>query len=84
MRDNIDAVLINTDRLQDLSTKADNLAGQSKGFYGNARANRRKMQWEDLKMKLILGGVVGTVFLWMTWGWWFGGDDEDVQAASRS
>ena len=27
MRDNIDSVLINADKLQDLSSKADNLAG---------------------------------------------------------
>ena len=78
--DNIDAVLLNTDRLQDLSSKADNLAGASRGFYGNARNNRRMMQWEDLKMKLILGGIVFVIFMWFTWGWWFGGDDDDQDA----
>ena len=31
---------------------------------------------QDLKTKLILGGIVGVVFLWLTWDWWFGGDEE--------
>jgi hypothetical protein len=46
MRDNIDSVLINADKLQDLSSKADNLAGISQGFYGSSRAARRSAQWE--------------------------------------
>jgi len=75
MRDNIDSVLVNTDKLDELNSKATNLAGISQGFYGSARTTRRRMQWEDLKWKLVLGGIVLAIFLFFTWGWWFGGDD---------
>jgi len=80
MRDNIDTVLVNADKLHELKNKADTLSGISQGFYGNARAQRRKQQWEDRKWKLALGGVGFLVFMWLTWGWWFHGDDDEPEA----
>jgi len=72
MRDNIDAVLINQDKMKDMGQKADRLVDISSGFYSNARTTRRQAQWTDFKMKAVLGGIVGFFVLWWIWPWIFG------------
>ena len=84
MRDNIDAVLINTDRLQD----PEHQGGQPRRPVEGLLRQRARQPAQDAvggpQDEAHLGRRRRHRLLWMTWGWWFGGDDEDVQAASRS
>ena len=72
MRDNIDQMLVNTDKLSELRGKADEMAGVSSSFYGAARANRKKVEWESLKHRAMIAAGGGSVFLFFTWPLFFG------------
>ena len=77
MHGTIDTMLSNQEQLTSLQGKTDAIAGQSKGFYRDARTTRRNAQCEEMRMKLGLAVCGVIVFLFFFGGWIFGGDDED-------
>ena len=54
MHGTIDNLLSNQEQLTSLQGKTDAIAGQSKGFYRDARTSRRQAQCEEMRMKLGL------------------------------
>lgn len=58
MMDNIEKVLGRGEKLELLVDKTDNLRYQANAFLHSGRNLRRKMWWQSLKMKLILGAVL--------------------------
>lgn len=65
-------------QLTNLSSKTDAIAGQSKGFYRDARTKRQNAQCEDVQCKLIAAGAGVLLFLFFFGGWIFGGDDDNL------
>ena len=64
MQGNIDSLLANADQLSNLQSKTDAIAGASKGFYREARGNRRQAQWQEYKLKfMIFGGGAALLFI---------------------
>ena len=77
MQGTIENMLSNQEQLTSLRGKTDAIAGQSKGFYRDAKTNRQKAQCEDMQCKLLLGGAAVLLFFFLFGGWIFGGDEED-------
>merc|ERR1712156_637366 len=64
MRNNIDKVLERDSKLNDLDYRASNLQATSAVFQQSSKRLRKKYWWQNLKMKLILGGVsVGVIII---------------------
>jgi uncharacterized coiled-coil DUF342 family protein len=63
MQDNIAGMLKNTEKADALSGKADQLNEQASVFKKRSTDLRKQMQWKNLKMTIILGGVVLLVIL---------------------
>ena len=63
MRDNVNKVLERDVKLGELDARAENLEAASNSFATSAKRVRKKMWWENLKMKLIIGGVVLAVLI---------------------
>lgn len=51
------------EKLEDLETKAANLEEGTYQFQKTAVKLKKKMWWEDMKMKLCLGGILATILL---------------------
>merc|ERR1711942_357958 len=62
MRNNIDKVLERDSKLNDLDYRASNLEASSSMFQQSSRRLKKKYWWQNLKMKLWLGGC-GIVIL---------------------
>ena len=76
MSGTIDSLLQNQEQLTSLHSKTDDIVGQSRGFYRDARTTRRQAQCEEYRMKLLIAcGVI--LVLWFFFGGWFGGGDDD-------
>lgn len=58
MMDNIDKVLDRGEKIELLVDKTDALRSQADTFQRTGRTLRRKMWWQNLKMKLIVGLIV--------------------------
>lgn len=58
MRDNVTKVMERDTKLSELDARAENLQHASVNFATSAKRVRKKMWWENLKWKLIIGGVV--------------------------
>merc|ERR1712112_770256 len=56
MRNNIDKVLERDSKLSDLDNRASTLEASSSMFQASSRRLRKKYWWENMKMKLIMGG----------------------------
>lgn len=63
MRDNVNKVLERDVKLGELDARAENLEAASNSFATSAKRVRKKMWWENLKMKLIIGGVVLAILI---------------------
>merc|ERR1711879_666346 len=63
MRNNIDKVLERDSKLNDLDYRASNLQATSAVFQQSSRRLRKKYWGQNLKMKLILGGVCIVVII---------------------
>mmetsp|Transcript_10940 Transcript_10940/g.17572 ORF Transcript_10940/g.17572 Transcript_10940/m.17572 type:complete len:115 (-) Transcript_10940:144-488(-) len=66
-KDQVNQAIIKTiergDQLEDLADKADNLQNDADLFNRQARKVRRAMCWQNIKMNLLLGGVIIVVAL---------------------
>merc|ERR1712012_239157 len=58
MRNNVNKVMERDGKLNELDSRASNLENSSLQFSTTARRVRKKMWWENFKMKIIIGGVV--------------------------
>ena len=63
MKTNIDRVLERDERLNDLDRRADDLNQSSVQFATSAKKVRKKMWFENLKMKLVIGGVLAAILI---------------------
>ena len=90
MADNIAGMLKNQESAESLNQKSGELAEQANVFKKNSKQLKNTMRWKNLKMTLLLGGVVlvvGTIILlpllsnlgilFSAVGGGGGGDDED-------
>lgn len=51
------------ERLETLQTKTDDLQHGALQFKKGANTARKQMWWKDMKMKMILAGVIGLIIL---------------------
>ena len=63
MMDNIEKVLDRGEKIELLVDKTENLRFQADNFHKTGRALRRRMWWQNLKMKLMMGGFVLAIIL---------------------
>ena len=63
MMDNIEKVLDRGEKIELLVDKTENLRFQADNFHKTGRALRRRMWWQNLKMKLMMGGAVLAIIL---------------------
>ena len=63
MQDNIAGMLKNTEKADALAEKSDQLNEQASVFKKRATDLKKEMRWKNLKMTIILGGVVLLVIL---------------------
>lgn len=65
MQENVDAALLNCDRLETIELNAQELGQSAAVFRDRARQLRYKLWWRSVRMKLAVGafvlGVVGTL-----------------------
>lgn len=63
MQGNIANMLKNTEQAESLAEKSDQLNEQASVFKKNTKILKKQMAWKNLKMTLILGGVVVIVLI---------------------
>ncbi|KAI8810248.1 synaptobrevin, partial [Cladochytrium replicatum] len=63
MQDNINKVMQRGEQLDTLQNKTEDLQNSSMQFRRGASRVRKQMWWKDMKMKLILGGVIAVIIL---------------------
>ncbi|KAI8588579.1 hypothetical protein HDU87_006532 [Geranomyces variabilis] len=63
MQDNINKVMQRGEHLDTLQDKTDDLQNSSLQFKRGANRVRKQMWWKDMKMKLILGSVIGAILI---------------------
>ncbi|KAI8813387.1 synaptobrevin-domain-containing protein [Cladochytrium replicatum] len=61
--DNINKVMQRGEQLDTLQNKTEDLQNSSMQFRRGASRVRKQMWWKDMKMKLILGGVIAVIIL---------------------
>jgi len=60
---NIDQILERGERLNELMDRAEILESSSREFHDTSRKVKRKMWWQNLKMKIIIGVVVSLLLI---------------------
>ncbi|KAL2912626.1 hypothetical protein HK105_207842 [Polyrhizophydium stewartii] len=63
MQDNIHKVMQRGEQLDSLQNKTEDLQNSSLQFKRGANKVRREMWWKDLKLKLIIGGIVAVILI---------------------
>ena len=63
MRENVNKILERETRLSELEERSERLDDSAAEFRSQANRVRRRMWWEDSKMKLVLGGTISGVIL---------------------
>ncbi|KAI8826543.1 synaptobrevin, partial [Fimicolochytrium jonesii] len=63
MQDNINKVMQRGEQLDTLQNKTDDLQQSSLQFQRGASRVRKQMWWKDMKMKLIIGGIVAVILI---------------------
>lgn len=66
MQDNIANMLKNTEKAEDMAAKSEQLNEQASVFKKRSTDLKKQMQWKNLKMTLILGGVILVIVLAIT------------------
>jgi hypothetical protein len=61
MKENIQQLLINEEKMQRIETATEHLNEQSSAFKSGAKDLAAKMWWKKLKMRLLIGGLILTV-----------------------
>ena len=63
MQDNIAGMLKNTEKAESLAEKSDQLNEQASVFKKKSTDLRKQMAWKNLKMTLLLGGIVVLILI---------------------
>ena len=63
MQDNIAGMLKNTEKAETLAEKSDQLNEQASVFKKKSTDLRKQMAWKNLKMTLLLGGIVIVILI---------------------
>jgi len=63
MQGNIANMLKNTEQAESLAEKSDQLNEQASVFKKNSKTLKKQMAWKNLKMTLILGGVIAIILI---------------------
>jgi hypothetical protein len=79
MQDNVNSMLRNADKLEDLRGKATAMGDNSKQFYSLARESRVTQQCREYKLRLLFGGVALLLFVVFVLPWLTGGGDDDKE-----
>jgi len=66
MQDNIASMLKNTEKAEDMAAKSEQLNEQASVFKKRSTDLKKQMQWKNLKMTIILGGVILVIILAIT------------------
>jgi len=66
MQDNIASMLKNTEKAEDMAAKSEQLNEQASVFKKRSTDLKKQMQWKNLKMTLILGGIILVIVLAIT------------------
>lgn len=66
MQDNIANMLKNTEKAEDMAAKSEQLNEQASVFKKRSTDLKKQMQWKNLKMTLLLGGIVLVIVLAIT------------------
>ena len=77
MQENVNSMLLNADKLEDLRGKASAMGDNSKQFYSLARENRWTQQCREYKLRLLFGGVALLLLLVFLRPWLTAGGDDD-------
>ena len=67
MQNNIANMLKNTEKAESLAEKSDQLNEQASVFKKRSTDLKKQMQWKNLKMTLLLGGVVLVILIAVLW-----------------
>jgi hypothetical protein len=76
MMDNIEKVLDRGEKIELLVDKTENLRFQADNFHRTGRALRRRMWWQNLKMKLMMAAFVCVVILILFLSFCYGGGND--------
>lgn len=63
MQNNIASMLKNTEKAESLAEKSDQLNEQASVFKKRSTDLKKQMQWKNLKMTLLLGGVIAVILI---------------------
>jgi hypothetical protein len=63
MKANVEKVLERDGKLSQLEERADQLQEGTRQFHASAVRVKRKHFWENMKMKIIIGSIVGVVVI---------------------
>lgn len=63
MHDNIKQVLANTEKLDNIEDKSQQILQQSVAFKRDSKALRDKMWWNMVKMRLLIGGIIALAII---------------------
>lgn len=63
MKENIQQVLANTEKMEDIEAATEHLRDNAKEFRGRSKQIQDKMWWKMWKMRLLIGGLVTSVLL---------------------
>lgn len=63
MKDNIEQLLLNNEKLEHIEAAALHLNNQSEGFREGAKELSNKMWWKMVKMRLLIGGLIVAVLI---------------------
>ncbi|KAL2092177.1 hypothetical protein ACEWY4_011975 [Coilia grayii] len=63
MLDNLNKAEERTGKLGELENRADELLKQGQGFAKTAAKVKRKKQWENIKLKVLIGGMISVVIV---------------------
>ena len=67
MQSNIANMLKNTEKAESLAEKSDQLNEQASVFKKRSTDLKKQMQWKNLKMTLLLGGVIVVILIAVLW-----------------
>jgi vesicle-associated membrane protein 72 len=63
MRDNIQQILLNDEKLERIDASAEQLNEQSQAFKSNTKALTNKMFWKMWKMRILIGGLIIAILI---------------------
>merc|ERR1712150_253655 len=63
MKNNVSIMIQREEKLSDLDARADNLEQSSARFATTSRRMKEKMWWENMKMKLCIGGTIVLIII---------------------